>query len=633
MKLLIAILVCTNFVFAARADERTSKSINSNIAAAPGSSQATSDANASARPTSEDIQRLVRELGSAQYTTRRAAATELRQMGSEAFDVLFAATDDADPEVAASANYLLKQIPVRWVQPNDPTEVRVAMRQFAQETETVRTQRVDQLDNLEGGAGAAALCRIARFDRSPLVARKAALAIIEPDEKPNRDAKLDPDVVDRELGSSSRAPAKWLRQYLVQLRDPSASVGGWKQLIDRESARLEKNAGDTSTDVVLGLYWNLADLYRQIGDGPALNGALDRMMALAPGGSDDTLVDLLAWLTENKSWDVLDAFLTKHEARLEQSKRPLYYAALARAKQGKNEQAEQLAAKAAALAPQQNSFESISIAKDLEERNKFDWAVREYHRSIDKQPAESLESIVARNYLSSLLHDYEHEKEAADILEPLVKAVHGDGRFSQLYTRTREYYAEQRISLPSAEEIAAHYHFYRACQYQNEKDFQRAKGELDLAINFDSTDADVLIAMYHLPQTDAQWHDAALARIHKLVQQFQREIDQHSSDASPYNQWAWLVSNTEGDFQQAIRYSHRSLDLNTHGDSGAASFLDTLGRCYYAAGDYDNAVKYERQAIAKIDYLQVMKRQLALFEKALAHKKAAANKNAAAESN
>ena len=80
--------------------------------------------------------------------------------------------------------------------------------------------------------------------------------------------------------------------------------------------------------------WNLADIYRQIGDQAALNGALDRMIGLAAEGSDETLVSLLAWMTENKSWDVLDTFLAKHQARLEQSKRPLYFAAIARAEAG-----------------------------------------------------------------------------------------------------------------------------------------------------------------------------------------------------------------------------------------------------------------------------------------------------------
>jgi tetratricopeptide (TPR) repeat protein len=206
-----------------------------------------------------------------------------------------------------------------------------------------------------------------------------------------------------------------------------------------------------------------------------------------------------------------------------------------------------------------------------------------------------------------------------------------EGRFGQLYGRTRDYYRD-KIDFPSPEEIAARYHFYRAGQYQIEKDWQRARGELEQAITFDPKDADVLIAMYHLPETDVQWRDAVLARVRKLCKQFEKEIEDNPSDAPAYNQWAWLVSNTEGDFQQAIRYSHRSIELNKRGESGAASFLDTLGRCYYAAGDYENAVKYEREAIARVNYLQVMQRQLALFEKALADKKGGPSKQPAKSS-
>ena len=51
---------------------------------------------------------------------------------------------------------------------------------------------------------------------------------------------------------------------------------------------------------------------------------------------------------------------------------------------------------------------------------------------------------------------------------------------------------------------------------------------------------------------------------------------------------------------------------------GEPAFLDTLGRCYYAAGEYQNAVKYQRQAVAKEPHLQVMRRQLETFERALA---------------
>jgi tetratricopeptide (TPR) repeat protein len=633
-KLAIAALfacVCTALV--AYADERASNRGSPAIdpASAPPAKRP-GKATGSAKPTKEQIEQLIRDLGSPRFTARRAAASELRQIGAEAFDLLYAATDDADPEVAASANYLLRQIPVRWVQSDDAASVREMMRQYAQESEPVRLQRVEMLGNLSGGVGNAALCRIARYDRSPLVSRSAALVIIRPPEKPTGESHTDSDVVERELGSSTRVAAAWLRQYLSQLRDPAVSVVGWKQLIEQESARLEKNVGDTSSDIMLGLFWNLADVYRQISDRPALNGALDRMIGLAGEGSDDTLVNLLAWLTENKSWEVLDVFITKHQSRLEQGKRPLYFAAMARAKQGKRELAEELATKAAALPSQSNALESLYAAKELEEHRQFDWALREFRRAIDKQPGESRESILARIHLGVMLHDYERDKEAAEAIEKLVPAAQGQGRLGQLYLRIREYYGE-RSSLPPPEEVAKNYHFYRACQYIHEKDYQRARGELDQAITFDPTDGDVLIEMYRLPESNAEWKEGVRARIRKLTQQFQAEIDENPASSSPYNQWAWLVSNTEGDFQQAVRYSHKSVELNLHDDSKEASFLDTLARCYYAAGDYANAVKYEREALAKVDHMQVMHRQLALFEKALAEKQASATKQPSNDSN
>jgi tetratricopeptide (TPR) repeat protein len=623
--LLSAIVTCASTALTARGDERPAKPAGASVGKASAPPPAAS-LSATDKATKEHVQQLIQDLGSSHYTARRAAATELRQIGSDAFDLLDAATDNADPEVSASANYLLRQIPVRWVQADDHPLVRAQMRNYGQEPEARRLQHVDVLDRLSNGKGNAALCRIARYDRSALIARTAALAIIRPAEKPSEQPHIDAEVFERELGGSTRAPALWLRQYLAQLRDPAAAAPVWKSWIELESARLNKNMGDTSSDIVLGLSWNLADLYRQIGDQPALNSAMDRMIGLAADGSDETLVSLLAWLAENKSWTVLDTFLSKHQSRLEQSKRPLYYAALARAKQGKKDLAEELAVKASLVNSPEGSREGLAVAKELEERSQFDWAVREYRRTIEKQPAESIDGILSRLWLANLLHDYEHEKEAAEALDPLVKMVSKGGGAGKLYAQTREIWKE-RVEIPSPEGLAARYHFYRACQYQNEKDLQRARDEYDLAIKFDPEDADVLIAMYHFPESDAKWHDAALARVTKLVKRFEKEIEENPTDPSAYNQWAWLVSNTEGDFQQAIRYSHRSVELNKHGESGEASFLDTLGRCYYAAGDYENAVKYEREAVAKVDYLQVMQRQLALFEKALADKKAGANKS------
>jgi tetratricopeptide (TPR) repeat protein len=226
---------------------------------------------------------------------------------------------------------------------------------------------------------------------------------------------------------------------------------------------------------------------------------------------------------------------------------------------------------------------------------------------------------LARVYLANLLHDYEQHEQAADVLEPLVKAVQSEGRVGQLYSKLQDYY-EGRLALPENEGLAARFHYFRACQYREQLDWQQVREKLELAIRFDPTDADVVIAMYRLPDADDEWREATRRRIRELARRFKREIDENPSDPTPYNQWAWLISNTEGDYAQAISYSHRSLELIPEGagESAGASFLDTLGRCYFAAGDYENAVKYQRQAVAKVEYMQVMKRQLALFEKTVA---------------
>jgi Flp pilus assembly protein TadD len=93
-------------------------------------------------------------------------------------------------------------------------------------------------------------------------------------------------------------------------------------------------------------------------------------------------------------------------------------------------------------------------------------------------------------------------------------------------------------------------------------------------------------------------------------------IEQYPDEPSLHNQWAWLVANTEGDYAKAVEHSKRSLELAPD----EPSYLDTLGRCYYAAGDLENAVKTQRRAVELAPHYQVMRRQLAQFERELAAK-------------
>jgi tetratricopeptide (TPR) repeat protein len=565
--------------------------------------------------TKEEVQAHIRNLGSTRYSDRRAAAAELRRIGADAFDALFLATEHADPEIAASARYLLRQITVRWAQSEDPPAVRRLLRNYAESADESREAVVLELAELPKREGLAALCRVVRYDRSPLISRKAALAVIWPNARDARRTPVNSDVIDRELGTSIRTSAAWLRQFQAQLREPAPAVAAWQRLIDEEAARLEQNSDETRAEVVIGLLWNLADIYRQLGNRASVAQVVDRIVRIDADDPEQVAVALLMWLVEEKSWDSIDDLLDRHRDRFTRSKRPMYSAAIARLKQGKKDVAEELAEQASKL-DANDTFGSFEIAKYLEIQGQFAWAVREYHQAIDDQPVDAQESIIARVSLASMLHDHQSDKEAAELLAPLVKLVQSDPKAAALYEQVHRF----GVGVPERKGLLAQYHYYLACQRHAEQDWAREREELELANRSDREDSDVLIAMYRVPESDEKWRADTRRKIADVARTFQQQIDAAPNYAPHYNQWAWLISNTEGDFQQAIRYSQRSLELNNNGESAEASYLDTLGRCYYAAGDYENAVKFQRQAVEKVGYLKTMQRQLELFEKALAEK-------------
>jgi tetratricopeptide (TPR) repeat protein len=171
--------------------------------------------------------------------------------------------------------------------------------------------------------------------------------------------------------------------------------------------------------------------------------------------------------------------------------------------------------------------------------------------------------------------------------------------------------------LPEGNALKARLHFLRACHFEQEHDFKHQHEELLEAIKHDETDADVLIAMYRVGDADDPWMADTRERIQKLSHKIEEEIDDNPNEPIAYNQWAWLIANTEGDFPKAVRLSRRSLELRPD----TASFLDTLGRCYYSAGEYEKAVESQREAVRLIPHMQVMQRQLKQFETTLAEKK------------
>ena len=155
-------------------------------------------------------------------------------------------------------------------------------------------------------------------------------------------------------------------------------------------------------------------------------------------------------------------------------------------------------------------------------------------------------------------------------------------------------------------------HYFAAMGYLQKGDVKSHVKHLDKAIEADPTDADALIALHRLANQDERRRAKTLKLIQAAAETFRQQIAKSPKTATAYNQFAWLVSNTEGDFQEALRYSKKSLKIRPN----TSAYLDTLGRCFYAVRDYKNALKNQRLAVELDPHARQLRRQLDLFEQA-----------------
>jgi hypothetical protein len=138
---------------------------------------------------------------------------------------------------------------------------------------------------------------------------------------------------------------------------------------------------------------------------------------------------------------------------------------------------------------------------------------------------------------------------------------------------------------------------------------------LDDGIVHDPTDADILIELYRDPSVAEKRRKQTSDRIRQAAERFRAEIVQLSGEesdvrATPFNQYAWLIANTEGDFDLALQYSHKSLEIMPD----TASYLDTLAHCYAAKRDFKNAVHYQTRAVELEPHTMQIQRSLKRFQ-------------------
>ena len=523
-------------------------------------------------------------------------------------------------EIRLRAQRLVERLRGRFLTEDIDPQLVHLVTDYGDNSADLREQRIAAITELLPQQGATLLARIARFEDNERLSKTAALAIML--EWIPKDAKVRDqwiDEIEAAVGPSSRTAASWLSAYAESFRRPSEVAEQWAQFVADEQDLLVTRRDKTRLEFVRDLQRIHADLLLEAGRAEQA-GAIKRALGKTAATDTTTAVQWLDWLLGRSDWSAVTQFAEDHAALFRQQPTLLYGLAEAQRHTAKETVARQTAEAARQLS-QGDAAQRFLLAVRLEDdRGLFKWAEKEYRQAIDEPGDATFEQIRASLSLSEMLHDQQLEQEAAEVLSNLLKRVADSAQTGRVLEQMR-----------SQEPVRSRMHYFYACHYAAAKDRENQIKHMELGFAADPTDADLLIAMYRLPDPPPEWRARVVQAISDATELFRQELSGYQSQlssqgnplvragledriASNLNQIAWLVGNTEGNYEEAVRSSQRSLAIKP----GEAGYLDTLGRCYFTVGDFKNALKYQRQAAQRAPHELQIRRQLQLFEDAAA---------------
>lgn len=563
---------------------------------------------------------LIAELASPEFEARRIAQEQLQNLGLAAFDALLDAQFHADVEVAHRARFILRSMAIEWVKESDPKDVKLILRGYGKSDPIDRRSLIEALAQLEEQRGVAALCRLSNYEFDPVLSKYAALKIMQMDFS---DSPSSREQVIRAIAihgrPSGRPSSKWLDAYAKWLVAPKETLPVWKQLVEDEREQFESASPSTSREMAGLLTIWYADALRSQSQHEEATSALRQSLAYIE--ADERQVrDAAMELIERDAHGVVDELASRFTELFNNNPYLCYLHA-------ESLQSRQLPAGAAAPLEKidalvnravelggERYFVHKDLAQFLKARGQFAWWEKESRIVISQVPPLSDEDIDTRNDLAELLGELERFDEAIEVMKPIAE------EFSKGTDGDRQ-----------ADILMARYHLLRARSAAQKRQFAEQKTALKAAAEYNMEDSDVLIDMFRAQEADSSWKELTQNYINSASKKFEDKLKEYEGElgdaqgnelfrmdtntriAFTDNQYAWLIANTTGDFDAALARSKQSLELR----GPLSTYQDTLARCYYAKGDYANAVKYQRLAVKQEPHAPAMKRQLALFESAL----------------
>ena len=282
--------------------------------------------------------------------------------------------------------------------------------------------------------------------------------------------------------------------------------------------------------------------------------AVMREIVQCERGDAESLAKLIDWLVKRKAWPIVDEVAARFAATIELDAVLLYSLSEARCAADNNALAEETADKALKLGGD-NPLEHLEVAKRLLERGLTEWSDRELSHVIALGPPASPAAIQARLLQSDSLHDRLRDHEAGQRIKELMDLLDGDANVQQ----------QVKLLLQQSDKtidfLRARMYFYFACAAGAEKKVDEQRDFLDKAIDEEPGDLDVIIALHKLKDDDPNRKQRIANLIKSMVDDCREKMEEFPDDPVYYNELAWLVANTEGDVDEAIRLSHKSVEL------------------------------------------------------------------------
>ncbi len=561
------------------------------------------------------IARLIRQLGDDDFTRRELAEQQLADLGLAAFDALLQARWSDDIEIAMRSYRLVRRVDIRWVRPEDGAEVRRLLERYGKQPAAARIEVMRRLAMLDHDAGLPVLARLARFEPSETLSKEAALAFLRRPAAP-ADVAAATKGVNRTLGTSTRPAVEWIRRALTMWRHPEGRLDEWRGIVDDESHRFVLHPASSSRNVMRKLYREYARVLRQAGREADAQREAARYVDMIDDDRSQ-LIEAADWFVERGWSDLAERLHRRFEASFRQNPDLFFRLAEVRRRAGDETGAGQAAEQGlAALWP--GGPQGILVTGiRLENDGYYTWAEFLYRKMVPSTKPPSLtHELLATRRLAELLHELERDAEAERTLRRLIQPD------AEAELRKR---IERMVQL-SQEELAARADFFAACQAERTGDVAEQRDHLRKALARSPHDVEILIAAYHASAPDSAWRRDVVQRIDETVRELRASIASDQADlakrltssqrrpieshlAQQWNLASWLISNTEGDLDWALQSARNAL---THEPANGA-FLDTLARCYFARGDLERAIKYQRQAVALMPHSLPIRRQLDFF--------------------